>query len=133
MAMKPLSGHVASFRTEIDLSGLHLPLERHSQRSGNRKLTQPLMFRISSHVRSTPTQDGSILLHIHHGQMFSLNLVGSKILELLERGYDEARIAEVISNTYGVDRDIAIGNVREFVEALYRHHILEPLRSNSCS
>lgn len=91
------------------------------------------MFRISSDVRSTPTQDGSILLHVHHGQMFSLNLVGSKILELLERGYDETRIAEEISNTYGVDRDIALGDVREFVETLYRHHILEPPRSNSGS
>src|SRR5712664_2629410 len=133
MVMKPLSGRVASFRTEIDLSGLHLPLERHSAAERGIANTQPPMFRISSDVRSTQTQDGSILLHVHHGQMFSLNLVGSKILELLERGYDETRISEEISNIYGVNRDIAIGDVREFVEALYRHHILEPIRPNGSS
>ena len=47
------------------------------------------MFRISEEVRSAQTQDESILLNVHHGQMFCLNLVGSKILELLARGYDE--------------------------------------------
>jgi hypothetical protein len=86
------------------------------------------MFRISNDVRSTPTQDGSILLDIHHGQMFCLNLVGSKILDLLERGYDETRIAEEISNSYGVAKDIATGDVREFLDALHRHHILQPIR-----
>ena len=94
------------------------------------RLTNRPMFRISNDVRTTHTQDGSILLDVHHGQMFSLNLVGSKILELLERGYDETRIAEEISNTYGVTGDIASGDVREFVDALYRHHILQPIRSN---
>jgi len=88
------------------------------------------MFKICSEVRSTQTQDGSILLDVHHGQMFCLNLVGSKILELLARGYDEARIAEEISNSYGVAREIASGDVREFLDALYRHHILQPLRPN---
>ena len=86
------------------------------------------MFRISKDVRCTQRQDGSILLDVHHGQMFCLNLVGSKILELLERGYDETRIAEEISNAYGVARDIASGDVREFLDALNRHHILQPLR-----
>lgn len=88
------------------------------------------MFRISKDVRSAETQDGSILLDIHHGQMFCLNLVGSKILELLARGYDEMRIAEEISNSYGLARDTASGDVREFLDVLYRHHILQPLRPN---
>ena len=88
------------------------------------------MFKICNEVRTTQTQDGSILLDVHHGRMFCLNLVGSKILELLERGYDETHIAEEISSTYGVTRDIASGDVREFVDALYRHHILQPIRPN---
>lgn len=89
------------------------------------------MFRISNDVRTAHTQDGSILLDVHHGRMFSLNLVGSKILELLEHGYDETRIAEEISNTYGVARDMARGDVREFVDALHWHHILQPSRPNA--
>ena len=100
------------------------------QRNGNRQLTQQPMFKISNDVRKTETQDGLILLDIHHGQMFCLNLVGSKILELLARGYDETCIAEEISKSYGVARDIASGDVREFLNALYRHHILQPQRPN---
>jgi len=88
------------------------------------------MFQISNDIRSTQTQDGSVLLDIHHGQMFCLNLVASKILELLARGYDEPRIAEEISNGYGVAMDIASADVRELLDALYRHHILQPLRLN---
>jgi hypothetical protein len=91
------------------------------------------MFRISSDVRSTQTQDGSILLDVHHGQMFSLNLVGSKIIELLQRGFDETRIAAEISDIYGVAKDIATRDVREFVESLHRHHLLQPMRSNGKS
>jgi len=91
------------------------------------------MFRISNDVRSTQTQDGSILLDVHHGQMFCLNLVGSKILELLARGYDETRIAEEISQSYGVASDIARCDVSEFVESLHRNHILQPIRSNGSS
>lgn len=91
------------------------------------------MLKISNDVRSTQTQDGSILLNIHHGQMFCLNLVGSEILELLQRGYDETRIAEEISHTYGVAKDVARGDVREFLDALYRHHILQHIRSNGSS
>ena len=86
------------------------------------------MFKICNAVRSTQTQDGSILLDIHHGQMLCLNLVGSKILELLQCGYDETRIAEEISNSYGVAKDVASGDVHEFLDALYRHHILQPQR-----
>jgi hypothetical protein len=88
------------------------------------------MFKICNEVRSAQSQDGSILLDVHHGQMFCLNLVGSKILELLQCGYDEIRIAEEISRAYGVDGDVASRDVREFLDALYRHHILQPIRSN---
>ena len=91
------------------------------------------MFRVSDTIRRTETADGGILLDVHHGQMFCLNLVGSKILELLSRGYDETRIAEEISQSYGVASDIARSDVREFVESLHRHHILQPIRSNGSS
>ena len=58
------------------------------------------MFKISDTIRRTETVDGGILLDIHHGQMFCLNVVGAKILELMQRGYDETRIADEISRDY---------------------------------
>jgi hypothetical protein len=87
------------------------------------------MFRISDPIRRTETADGGILLDIHHGQMFCLNVVGAKILELMQRGYDETRIADEISRAYGANREVVRADVREFIETLHKHHILQPVRS----
>jgi len=86
------------------------------------------MFWISDTIRRTATQDGGILLDVHHGQMFSLNLVGAKILELLQRGYDEPRIADEISRAYEMDRETVQKDVTEFIASLQKHHILQPIR-----
>jgi hypothetical protein len=48
--------------------------------------------------------DGGILLDVHHGQMFCLNVVGAKILELMQRGPEESLIANEISRDYGANR-----------------------------
>ena len=82
------------------------------------------MFRISDTIRRTQTVDGGILLDIHHGQMFCLNVVGAKILELMQQGYDEPRITEEISRDYQTSRDTVRADVREFIESLHQHHIL---------
>jgi hypothetical protein len=80
--------------------------------------------RVSDNVRSTHSQDGGIVLDIIHGQMFRLNLVGSKILELLKQGCDDREIAEHLVDEFGIDRATAEVNVREFLEMLEKHHLL---------
>jgi hypothetical protein len=86
------------------------------------------MFRISDTIRQTETVDGGILLDVHHGQMFCLNVVGAKILELMRRGYDESRIADEISRDYGMNGEVVRAHVIEFIETLRKHHILQPVR-----
>jgi coenzyme PQQ synthesis protein D (PqqD) len=87
------------------------------------------MFRISDTIRRTETADGGILLDVHHGQMFCLNIVGAKILELMQWGYDESRIADEISRSYGVRKEVVRIDVHDFIEHLQKHHILQPIRS----
>jgi Coenzyme PQQ synthesis protein D (PqqD) len=87
------------------------------------------MFRISDTIRRTETADGGILLDVHHGQMFCLNVVGAKILALMQRGYDEARIADEISRDYGASKEVVRADVIEFIETLQKHHILQPVRA----
>jgi hypothetical protein len=84
------------------------------------------MFRISDTIRRTETVDGGVLLDIHHGQMFCLNVTGAKILESIRLGYDESRIAEEIGRDYGVSREVVCADVHDFIESLHRHHILQP-------
>ena len=87
------------------------------------------MLRLSDTIRRTETPDGEILLDVHHGQMFCLNVVGAKILDLMQRDYDEARIAEEISCQYGASREDVRADVIEFIETLRKHHILQPVRT----
>ena len=83
------------------------------------------MFRMSETIRSTATPDGAVLLDVHHGRMFCLNVVGARILELLQQGYDEAHIAEDISRKYGISVETVRADVAEFLASLEKHHILQ--------
>jgi hypothetical protein len=89
------------------------------------------MFKISDTIRQTETQDGGILLDIQHGQMFCLNVVGAKILELMQRGYEEPRITEEISRDFRASKEVVRADVIEFIETLQKHHILQPVRATS--
>ena len=88
------------------------------------------MPKISHSVRSTRSQDGRILLDVRRGQMFSLNVVGSKILELIEQGWDEARMAEEISRAYATTIEVARTDVHDFIEALRKDSILQASASD---
>jgi hypothetical protein len=83
------------------------------------------MFSISSTIRQTQTPDGAVLLDIGRGQMFSVNGIGSKIIELLSTGSDEEQMAAQVSAAYGVDINQVRADVHEFLEALHQHHILK--------
>ena len=81
-------------------------------------------------IRSTHGQDGAIVLDIRQGQMFNLNFVGSRILELLKTGATEPAIVDEISQKFEVSRDVAESDVREFIESLKQHHLLEDPGTN---
>lgn len=83
------------------------------------------MYRLSGAVRSTHTQDGAIVLDIHQGQIFNLNFVGSRIFELLKSGSAESVIVDDISREFGIGRDLAEKDVREFLQTLKKCHLVE--------
>ncbi len=83
------------------------------------------MYRVSNTVRSTHNQDGAIVLDVRQGQMFNLNFVGSRILELLKSGYTESGIVDEIGQEFGVSRDLAENDVREFLQTLKKCHLVE--------
>ena len=76
------------------------------------------MYRVSNTVRSTHNQDGAIVLDVRQGQMFNLNFVGSRILELLKSGSTESAIVNQISREFGVGRDLAEKDVGQFLQSL---------------
>ena len=82
------------------------------------------MYRVSEGVRSTHGQDGAIVLDIQQGQMFNLNRVGSRILELLESGSAESDIVNVISQEFNGSREVVENDVREFIASLRKHKLV---------
>lgn len=82
------------------------------------------MYRVSEGVRSTHGQDGAIVLDVQQGQIFNLNLIGSRILELLEAGSDEPEIVNVISQEFRNDPGVVADDVHEFIESLKRLRLL---------
>jgi hypothetical protein len=82
------------------------------------------VYRVSEGVRSTHGQDGAIVLDVQQGQMFNMNRVGSRILELLERGSAEPDIVKVISHEFNVNSEVVEDDVRDFIEALRKHKLL---------
>jgi hypothetical protein len=83
------------------------------------------MYRVSNTVRSTHNQDGAIVLDVRQGQMFNVNFVGSRILELLKSGSTESAIVDEISREFDISRDLAENDVREFLRALKKCHLVE--------
>jgi hypothetical protein len=83
------------------------------------------VLKLSEQVRSTHNQDGAVVLDIRHGQMFRLNLVGSRMVELLNAGRTEGQIASEIGREFGVSREIVETDLREFLVHLEKHHLLK--------
>jgi len=89
------------------------------------------MYRVSDTVRSTHNQDGAILLDIRQGQMFNVNFVGSRILELLKNGSPESAITDQIIREFGVSRELAETDVGQFLETLKKCHLIEEHNPNA--
>jgi hypothetical protein len=87
------------------------------------------MYRVSEAVRSTHNQDGAIVLDVRQGQMFNLNVVGSRILELLKGGSLESLIVDEVSREFGVRRDVAEKDVHEFLQNLKKCRLVEEQES----
>ena len=83
------------------------------------------MYRVSATVRSTHNQDGAIVLDVRQGQMFNLNFVGSRILELIKSSSTESAVVDQISREFNISRDLAENDVREFLQNLKKCHLLE--------
>jgi len=82
-------------------------------------------MKLSDEVRSTHGLDGAVVLDIRGGQMFRLNRVGSRILELLGSGLTEFQIADQVSSEFGADRATVVRDLEEFLTRLRSHHLIE--------
>jgi hypothetical protein len=83
-------------------------------------------MRILEHVRTSFTQDGAVLMDIRGGHMLTLNLTGSMIWQHLAEGQSPEQIAETLSPRFGISREQALADIKEFLEQLETQHLIEP-------
>jgi coenzyme PQQ synthesis protein D (PqqD) len=88
------------------------------------------MHKVSDSIRSTHGQDGAIVLDIRQGQIFNLNLVGSRILELLECGSTEEQITDAIRREFSADIETVRKDVADFLEELKANKLVDAAPAN---
>ncbi|HKW35231.1 MAG TPA: PqqD family protein [Candidatus Acidoferrum sp.] len=72
----------------------------------------------SERLRSVHTADGGIILDVRNGKMFSLNVSGSAIFQLLEQGFSEDRIVDQLVRRFGIPAQTARADLAAFCELL---------------
>ena len=90
-------------------------------------------MKLSAPVRSVHNQDGAVVLDILHGKMFRLNVVGSRMLELLKAGRTEKQITEALSTEFGAPRETVAADLRDFLAHLEKHRLVESRPSENSS
>jgi Coenzyme PQQ synthesis protein D (PqqD) len=83
------------------------------------------MNRVSEHVRTTHERTGGALLDIFRGQMYDLNPVASRILDLLKGGSSDAEIADAIQAEFKVERLVMEQHVQDFLENLKKQGMID--------
>jgi hypothetical protein len=82
------------------------------------------VVRVPEGIRDVHSRDGGVVLDVRYGHMFNLNLVGSKIVELLRCGYSDCQIVEEISRRFEVSQETVKSDLQEFLDSLEKHHLL---------
>lgn len=76
-------------------------------------------------VRETINQDGAVLLDIKQGLCFSMNLMGSKIWEMLKKEYSPDAIARALEAEFQVPRAQIEADVAVFLQELRKSKLIE--------
>jgi len=82
------------------------------------------VFSVPQHLRTAHGLDGATVLDILEGQIFRVNLVGSRIIELLKQGYCETEIAGRLAGEFAIEQRIVASDLREFLLTLEQYRLL---------
>jgi Coenzyme PQQ synthesis protein D (PqqD) len=83
------------------------------------------MLTISTAVRMTKSQDGAILLDVEQGEIFALNPVATRIVELLQEGHDGFSLAATLSREFSVPEEVVKGDVDDFLNRLREQRLID--------
>ncbi len=76
-------------------------------------------------IRRVSSADGGIVLDLRRGAMFRVNPLGSRVLDLLDKGASLLQVTEQISLEFGVALDVVRADVSDFLDCLERYGVLK--------
>ena len=82
-----------------------------------------------SRIRSTHTPDGTIVMDVDSGRMFSLNSSGSFMFQLLSDGLDDKSIVDEFVRRFGISAAVAKRDLDEFRSTLNSHALIKEATS----
>ena len=83
-------------------------------------------FSIHPEVRTTPSdEDGSVLINLQSGKVFSLNGVGAKIWTMLEQGASFDGVLDTLSREYNLPSAELKNDLDGFIKDLARKDLLK--------
>lgn len=83
-------------------------------------------FSIHPEVRTTPSdEDGSVLINLQSGKVFSLNGVGAKVWTMLERGADFDGVLDALSREFNLASAELRNDVDVFINDLAKKNLLK--------
>jgi len=83
-------------------------------------------FSIHPEVRTTPgDEDGSVLINLQSGKVFSLNGVGAKIWTMLEEGAGFDGVLDALSREYNLPSTELRNDLDSFLNDLARKDLLK--------
>jgi hypothetical protein len=83
-------------------------------------------FSIHPEVRTTPgDEDGSVLINLQSGKVFSLNGVGAKVWTMLEQGASFDGVIDALSREYNVPKAELRNDLDGFIEDLAQKDLLQ--------
>jgi hypothetical protein len=85
---------------------------------------QPAGCHRRSHVAASMHQDGVVLFDTDRGELFAANRTGAEIWQGLEQRLSRDRIAQGLSERYGIAVEIAHADTTRFIAELEHRHLL---------
>lgn len=83
------------------------------------------MFRFPEAIRCNHVDDGAVVLDTRGGRMFTFNRTASRILQLIETGFDRNAIVEHMVQEFGAGRETAEKDLCEFLHLLEDNQLLQ--------
>jgi len=76
-------------------------------------------------IRRVSSADGGIVLDLRRGAMFRVNPLGSRVLDLLDKGASLLQVTEEISREFRIAPDVVRRDVSDFLDCLERYGVVE--------